>query len=201
MPRSLTGDLARLLTFGLAGLTVLTAYAALRIEQEGARDERDQPVDAIVVLGAAQYEGRPSAVFRARLDHAVELFRARVAPYLVVTGGPAEGETLSEAEVARRYARDQGVPDAAILSEETGGDTLASLRNVAALLSERGVSRALFVSDRTHMLRVLVIARDLGITGFGSPTPLSPADREADARARAVARELAALAGYLLLKV
>lgn len=175
-----------------------TAFATLRIWQVGARDERGQPVDAVVVLGAAQYDGRPSPVFAARLDHAVGLILGEVAPVLVVTGGRARGDRWSEAQAARRYAVERGVPDAAILAESSGNDTLSSLRNVAAILEAHGLHRALFVSDPSHMLRILTIARDLGIDGYGSPTPESRLEADAAGWFDAVVHELAALAVYHL---
>ena len=178
---------------------LLAAFGVVRVLQVGERDDRHHVVDAIVVLGAAQYDGRPSPVFRARLDHAVELYLNGTAPVLVVTGGRAEGDRVSEAEVGRAYAVRSGVPDAAILSERTGHDTLSSLRNAAAVMRDHGLQRALFVSDRTHMLRVLRIATDLGVTAYSSPARNSPVDRDERARTEAIARELAALSVYLLL--
>ena len=199
MRRSLIGDLVRLTAAGLVALVLLGAFGAMRVLQVGERDDRGHVVDAIVVLGAAHYDGRPSPVFRARLDHAVELYLNGTAPVLVVTGGQAPGDRIAEAQVGQRYSVRNGVPESAILSEQNGHDTLSSLRNVAALMRERGIERALFVSDRTHMLRVLRIASDLGITAYGSPTRTSPVDRDGRARAEAVARELAAITVYLLL--
>ncbi len=178
---------------------VLAAFGVMRLLQVGERDDRHHVVDAIVVLGAAQYDGRPSPVFRARLDHAVELYLNGTAPVLVVTGGRAEGDRVSEADVARAYAVRSGVPEAAILSEGTGHDTLSSLRNATAVMRDHGLGRALFVSDRTHMLRVLRIATDLGVTAYGSPARNSPVDLDDRARTEAILRELAALSVYLIL--
>ncbi len=154
------------------------------------------PVDAVVVLGAAQYGGVPSTVFRARLDHAVELVLNGAAPWLVVTGGGQPGDRFSEAEVARAYAVEHGVSADRILAETTGRDTRESLANVAVLLRGNGLDRPLFVSDRTHMLRVLIVAHDLGIAGHGSPTWTSPADLEPGPRLAATLHELAALGDY-----
>jgi uncharacterized SAM-binding protein YcdF (DUF218 family) len=198
VPRSLTADLLRL---GLAALIVATAvagYATLRIWQQGEVDESARTVDAIVVLGAAQYDGVPSAVFAARIDHAVDLYAAGHAPWLVVTGGRAEGDRFSEAATARQRATSAGVPDAAILAESTGRDTRESLRNVASLMQAHGLHSALFVSDRTHMLRVLRIASDLGIDAYGSPTPAGPTRSDPPALAMAVLHELGALLEYLV---
>ncbi len=196
MPRSLTSAALRLAVAALVGAVLATGYTTFRIWQQGTVDERGHPVDAIVVLGAAHYGEQPSAVFAARLDHAVELWLQGVAPYLVVTGGMAPGDTTAEADVARAYAEHRGVPADAILEERTGRDTAGSLRNVAAVLSARGLHAALFVSDRTHMLRVLRVAADLGIRAYGSPTATSPTDRDPRAWVDATVHELGALALY-----
>ncbi|HEV8053950.1 MAG: YdcF family protein [Chloroflexi bacterium] len=168
--------------------------------QEGSRDERPPDADAIVVLGAAHYGGHPSPIFEARLRHAVDLYRAGAAPYLVVTGGQAAGDTIAEADVARAYALARGVPEAAVLSEAEGQDTLGSLRSVAALFAERDLQRGIFVSDRSHMLRVLRMAGDLGIESHPSPTPLSPLESDLSARIDAVIHEVAAIWLYLVLR-
>ena len=125
--------LSRVLVLAAAGAVVVAAYATYRIWQQGEQDDR-RPADAIVVLGAAQYDGRPSPVFKARLQHAVELYQDGIAPYLVVTGGNAPGDRTTEAAVARDYALAHGVPDKAILVEDRGRTTLESLRSVAKLL-------------------------------------------------------------------
>jgi uncharacterized SAM-binding protein YcdF (DUF218 family) len=179
----------------LAGLILVGSYATYRIWQQGETDDR-RPADAIVVLGAAQYNGLPSPVFRARLDHAIELYRAGVAPVLVVTGGGAEGDRFTEAETARAYAVEAGVPESAIIQESAGRTTLQSLRSVAAILATRHFDSAVFVSDRSHMLRILRLARDLGITGWGSPTATSPSDATIEARFDATVHELGAIAVY-----
>jgi uncharacterized SAM-binding protein YcdF (DUF218 family) len=130
--------------------------------------------DAIVVLGAAQYAGRPSPVLRARLDHAVELYRRGLARWVIFTGGTGRGDTTSEAAVGRRYALRHGVPDSAILLESTGRSTNASLAGVAALMRERGLKQAIFVSDPFHMLRLWILAQRYGIDAITSPTRTSP---------------------------
>ena len=200
MPRSLRGDIGRLFLATLAGVALLAGYTTLRIWQQGDRDERGVPVDAVVVLGAAQYNGVPSAVFRARLSHAVELVLDGAASRLVVTGGRQLGDRFSEAGVARAYALQHGIPADRILSETTGHDTRSSLVNVAAVLRREGLHRALFVSDRTHMLRVLLIAGELGIEARGSPTASSPTDVSPLARIYATLRELAALGANFFLR-
>jgi uncharacterized SAM-binding protein YcdF (DUF218 family) len=142
-----------------------------------ARRDEAQPADAIVVLGAAQYAGRPSPVLRARLDHAVALWQRGLAPRLVLTGGTGVGDTTSEAAVSRRYVRRHGVPDSAILLENRGRTTSQSLRAVAGLLGETAPSSVVLVSDPFHSLRLAIIARRLGLDPHTSPTRTSPISR------------------------
>jgi uncharacterized SAM-binding protein YcdF (DUF218 family) len=129
---------------------------------------------AIVVLGAAQYHGRPSPVLAARLDHAIALWRAGWAPWLVFTGGLGSGDTISEAAASRRYALQRGVPDSAILLENEGRTTSESLRSVAALLAGRSSNDVILVSDPFHMLRLSILAYRFGLHPHTSPTRSSP---------------------------
>lgn len=133
--------------------------------------------DAILVLGAAQYNGQPSPVLRARLDHALELYRRGLARRLVLTGGVGVGDTLSEGEVARRYMVAHGVPRSAILVERQGISSAQSVASAAALMHAHGLRRALVVSDAFHMLRLELLARRAGIEPFRAPTPQSPIAR------------------------
>jgi uncharacterized SAM-binding protein YcdF (DUF218 family) len=149
-------------------------------------------------MGAAQYDGRPSPIFAARLDHAIALYKTGIAHWLVVTGGKAEGDRTTEAAAARRYAIAKGVPADAILIEDQSRDTLESIHSVAAMLREHGLSNAVFVSDRPHMLRVLRMASDAGITAWGSPTQTSPIESDPSGRLDATVHELGALARYFL---
>ena len=196
VPRTLTGSLARLGLAAVVGAVGVTGYGAFRIWQQGQVDEGDRPADAVVVLGAAQYNGVPSPVFRARLDHALTIFRRGTTRYFVVTGGRAPGDHFSEAETARAYAIAHGVPADRILDEDTGRDTLESLTNVTAVFRKEGLSSAIFVSDRTHMLRVLRMAADLGLTAYGSPATDSPTDEDPSSVADAMVHELGGLALY-----
>ncbi|MFL5681068.1 MAG: YdcF family protein [Chloroflexota bacterium] len=190
-------DLIRVAIAAIIGTLAITAYTSVRIWEQGERDEQ-RPADAIVVLGAAQYDGRPSPVFRARLEHAVSLYQQGLAPLLVVTGGKAEGDRTTEAAVARAFAIANHVPPDAILVEDRARNTLESIRTVGSLLRQRGLHSAVFVSDRTHMLRVLRMAHDQGITGWGSPTRTSPTDADPGRRVDATIHELAALAFYFI---
>jgi len=138
-----------------------------------ARDA-SRPAAAIVVLGAAQYVGRPSPVLRARLDHAIALYKNGLAPVLVVTGGKGPRDTTSEAEASHLYAVRQGVPDTAILVESVGRTSDESMRAVANMMHTRGMRDAVLVSDPFHMLRLQVLATQNGITPYTSPTQTSP---------------------------
>ena len=115
-----------------------------------------------------------------------------------MTGGKAEGDRTTEAATARVYALGQGVQPSAILLEDRGRNTLESLESVAGILRSHGVSDAVFVSDPTHMLRVLRIAQDLGIKAYGSPTPTSVVEADPSQRLDATVHELAALGLYFL---
>ena len=130
--------------------------------------------DAIVVLGAAQYAGKPSPVLKARLDHALDLWRAGVSHRLILTGGRGTGDTTSEAAVGRIYAEKHGVPDSAILLETTGRTTRESMQTVARIMESKGLKSAILVSDPFHMLRLWIVARRFGFTPYTSPTRTSP---------------------------
>lgn len=138
------------------------------------RLDQRKPADAIVVLGAAQYNGRPSPVLRARLDHALELYRASLAPTVVVTGGIGAGDRVSEATVGHRYLRSRNVPDSAIIVRPDGRTTEESMRSVAEWMQDRELSRMIVVSDPFHMARLRLEARGTGLAVFTSPTHTSP---------------------------
>ncbi len=191
-------DLVVIVVFGAAATLGVAAYATYRIWAQGYTDEA-RPADAIVVLGAAQYDGTPSPVFRSRIDHAIDLYRGGVAPWFVVTGGSATGDTTTEAAAARAYAISRGVPVEAIMGENQGTNTLGSLRALKDLFDRNGIRSAIFVSDRGHMLRVIRLATDLGIDAYGSPATDSPSDATFAARARATIHELGALGWYIFL--
>jgi uncharacterized SAM-binding protein YcdF (DUF218 family) len=159
----------------IAVLVLLSGWVAT-VAAVVARGNVDQarPADAIVVLGAAQYVGRPSPVLRARLDHGIDLWKRGLAAQLIVTGGTGPGDTTSEAAVGRRYAIKHGVPASAILLEAQGRTTSESMRGVAALMRERKRTRVILVSDPFHMLRLGLVARRFGLTGYTSPTRTSP---------------------------
>ena len=163
----------RILTVVVAATFALWVISAAAVLIWSSRDEA-RPAQAIVVLGAAQYAGKPSPVLRARLDHALDLWNRRLASLLILTGGTGSGDTTSEAAVGRTYARKHGVPDSAILVESEGRTTSESMRAVAGMLEVRGLQSALLVSDPFHMLRLRILARRFGFTPYTSPTQTSP---------------------------
>jgi uncharacterized SAM-binding protein YcdF (DUF218 family) len=193
----LARDLVVVALAGAIGVAAGVGYATWRIFDQGDRDEA-RPAGAIVVLGAAQYDGRPSPVFEARLDHAVDLYEAGLAPLLVTTGGRQPGDRWTEAETGKRYAMERGVPESAIVLENSGRSTLETIEGVERILHERGIEDAIFVSDRTHILRILRLASDAGIDGLGSPTTTSPLEGQRARQTDAALHELGALALYFL---
>ena len=137
------------------------------------RQDQRERADAIVVLGAAQYNGRPSPVLKARLDHALELYREGLAPVVVVTGGIGDGDRVSEATVGHKYLRAH-MPDSALIVRPDGRTTAESMSSVATWMEGREVARILLVSDPFHMARLRLEARHARLTPFVSPTRTSP---------------------------
>ena len=166
----------RVLTTGaLTFVLLLIGWAAvmLAVAIQGARDQATT-ADAIAVLGAAQYNGRPSPVFRARLDHAASLYQRGFAPVVLVTGGVGVRDTLSEANVGRDYLALLGLPPEALIALPASADTYASLTQVQRWFEGRGSRRVLLVSDAFHMLRLRIVAGRLGLAPLTSPAPGSP---------------------------
>jgi uncharacterized SAM-binding protein YcdF (DUF218 family) len=162
------------MTVTIAAVVVIAwVISMMAVERVGQRDQA-QRADAIVVLGAAQYVGRPSPVLRARVDHAVALWKRGLAPTLILTGGTGVGDTTSEAAVARKYAMSRGVPDRAIVVEIKGRTTSESMRAVARIMEDREQNSAILVSDPFHMLRLSILARRFGLEPYTSPTRTSP---------------------------
>lgn len=149
-----------------AAIVVAVALHAARDEATGA--------DAIAVLGAAQYNGRPSPVFRARLNHAAALYQRGLAPVVLVTGGVGARDTLNEANVGRDYLLRLGLPREAVVPLAGGEDTYASIDQVKRWFGGRDSRRVLLVSDGFHMLRLKIIARRQGLVPYTSPATGSP---------------------------
>ncbi len=163
-----------LLLFSGVSLAYVVSFSTVLIVS---RQDQRRPTDAIVVLGAAQYNGKPSPVLRARLDHAVDLFEAGLSPRVVVTGGTALGDIESEATVSRRYLLAQGIPDSAVVVRPEGRSTIASMEAVGHWLEERKLSSVLLVSDPFHMSRLRFEAQRMNLEPYTSPTMTSPISR------------------------
>jgi uncharacterized SAM-binding protein YcdF (DUF218 family) len=163
-------SLRRRVVFGILVVFALGwSVSAVQVWRAATHD-RAAKADAIVVLGAAQYRGRPSPVLRARLDHAIGLYASGIAPRVVLTGGIAEGDTASEAAVSRAYILQAGVPDSAILTENEGRTTNHSLERVARLLRARRLTHVVLVSDPFHLARAGRLARRHDLEVLTSPT-------------------------------
>jgi uncharacterized SAM-binding protein YcdF (DUF218 family) len=171
--RSLLPRLRR--AFGLILLAVVSIYTvALVMVLVVSQQDQRRPVDAIVVLGAAQYNGRPSPVLRARLDHAFRLYNEGYAPRIVVTGGVGRGDTTSEAIVGRHYLLARDVEPADVVVQPQGRSTQASMTAVADWLEAEGLHSVILVSDPFHMFRLRLEARRTNLEAYTSPTESSP---------------------------
>ena len=177
--------LARLLL--VAGLAYAAWFAATwaRVARQEDRDET-RPADAIVVFGAAEYFGKPSPVFRARLDHAYQLYQRRLAPFVIVTGGSGDAR-YTEGGVGRDYLVGRGLPEDRVIAETQSGDTGRSAERVAAIMQANRMKSCVAVSDGYHIFRIKQMLAAQGVEAYGAPRPGSRAGGWA--RAAATARE------------
>lgn len=171
--------LGRVGLVALGSLILLASYlvATFMVVRQASRQDGRVPADAIVVLGAAQYNGRPSPVLRARLDHALDLYREGLAPVVVVTGGRQEGDRFTEATTGYNYLRSHGLADEVIRKEVQGASTYESLASVARFLRAEGLNDVVLVSSPAHSRRVADIAREVGMRATVSPTDGKPSLR------------------------
>jgi uncharacterized SAM-binding protein YcdF (DUF218 family) len=175
----------------VVGANALTVWRAAH--HDGASDV--DRADAIVVLGAAQYDGTPSPVFKGRLDHAALLYGRGFAPRVMVLGANQPGDRTTEAEAGRDYLIDQGVPAGAVTAIPVGHTSYESLQAAAGAMHEAGLRSAFLVSDPWHNARIERMASDLGITGYASATWTSAAKTE-EARIPGYVRETFAYMYY-----
>ena len=187
----LVGRLVAALVLAVFLLVVSTAGAIWWTARQDARPTSD----AIVVLGSAQYNGVPSSIFEARLEHALRLYSDGVAPVIVTVGGKRAGDQFTEAEAGRDYLADAGVPAASLLAVPEGVDTLESMRSVSRVFDEQGWGSAVLVTDPWHAMRTERMAEDAGIESTSSPTRQGPSVYSRTTQARYILRETAA---YLL---
>lgn len=165
-----------LITFLIAAFIIFFTFFAwlfVQIEFTASLDLATN-ADAIVVLGAASYAGNPSPVFKARLEHAAELFQKKLAPIIITTGGIYAGEAISEGATGKKFLEEIGIPADQILAEENSETTKQNLTRIAEIAKERNLSKIILVSDPFHMYRAVRIAEDLGLSAFPSPTRKSP---------------------------
>ena len=160
-----------------------------------AREDSQPASDAIVVLGSAQYNGRPSSIFAARLEHAMKLYKAGVAPVIVTVGGKETGDQFTEAEAGRDYMAKAGIPTKALLAVPKGVDTLESMKVVEAAFVQHGWHSAVLVTDPWHAMRAQRMAQDAGMDAVSSPTRQGPAVQTRTTQFKYILRETAA---YLL---
>jgi len=161
---------------GAISLAMLyTVWIAIQIERQATRDEA-RPADVIVVLGAAEYRGRPSPVLRARLDHALDLYRRKLAHRIMTTGGAGGDPVFTEGGVGQTYLMNRGVPPEDIVVESEGNSTVQSTALAGEIMRRMGLQSAVVVSDGYHIYRVKRILEADGFTVYGSPRPETPHD-------------------------
>ncbi|HVM13157.1 MAG TPA: YdcF family protein [Egibacteraceae bacterium] len=182
------------LKVAVALVAAVVLYLAVTFVQVwlAARNDQARPAQAIVVFGTAQYNGVPSPVLAARLDHAIELYQRELAPVIVVTGGNQPGDEFTEATASANYLIQRGVPDQDVLREVSGTSSWQSLAAAANFLDDRQIGEVLLVSDPFHSLRIRAMAAELGLDGHSSPTKTSPIRGMTEARY--MARETVAVA-------
>ncbi len=190
--------------FALTLLILITAvigyagWLGYRIWDQSRTDEA-RPADAIVVLGAAQYNGNPSPVFKARLDHAADLYERGFADTVIVTGGKQEGDRYSEAEAGERYLGLNDVSSNAILQENRGRTTLQSLQRLKSIAKRHHIRSIVFVSDPLHSERIKTMARDLAFAeSYTSPASYAALHRSRTTKAKELLHEITSLIGYEL---
>jgi uncharacterized SAM-binding protein YcdF (DUF218 family) len=151
-------------------LAALIVRTALRIERQSTRDEA-QPADVILILGAAEYRGKPSPVLKGRLDHGLDLYRGKKAPLILTTGGAGGDPVFTEGEVGRDYLVRQGVPSEAILIETEGVTTMHSVAAAAQIMHRMELESCIVVSDGYHIYRAKKMLESQGFRVYGSPRP------------------------------
>ena len=185
------------MTFVFGVVLVFITALYIEIYRAGQKDER-QKVDAIVVLGSAEYAGRPSPVFQARLDHAASLFQEGYAPLIIIAGGQDEDEVYSEAGVGKVYlAKKKKIPEEKIIAEEYSLTTIQNISRLKDAVSEKKLESVLLVSDPFHMFRAKWLSKKWGIHVFTSPTRESPISKNKWLEFKFVNREMVAYFGHL----
>jgi uncharacterized SAM-binding protein YcdF (DUF218 family) len=162
----------KFLLFLVLVVVIYVATVYFRIVRQSGRDET-RNADVIVVFGAAEYVGKPSPVFKARLDYAADLYRRGFAPVIIATGGPAADPKFSEGQVGRDYLKSLGIPDDHLIAETHSPDTAESARRVSTIMHANHMNTCLAVSDGYHIFRIKSMLTREGVTVYGAPRPNS----------------------------
>jgi len=164
------------LLLGIAFALTKVTQVAGEIRKQSSIDEV-QPADAIIVLGAAEYRGKPSPVLEARLNHALFLYLKQMAPRIITTGGAGGDPVFTEGSVGRAYLTHHGVPPEAVVVEREGESTAQSVAAVVEIMRRMNLKSAIVVSDGYHIFRVKKMLESSGLKVYGSPRPSAPPDR------------------------
>jgi uncharacterized SAM-binding protein YcdF (DUF218 family) len=196
MRKELSKVILLIIVVTITGFTVLfwQIYHQSRIDEA-------QKADAIVVMGASQWNGEPSPVFQSRLDQAYFLYSKNYASTIILTGGIAKGEIISESSTGKHYLIQKGVKANAIFIEEKGHTSWQSLKEVALIANHYGLRSIILVSDGFHMMRLKKMTHDLGLTAFSSPALESPIAKNKIVELKYVMRECIVFILYLLFKI
>ncbi len=173
---------------------IVVLYGLIRLS--AGRDDA-QAADIIIVFGAAQYNGRPSPVFKARLDHSANLFRRNLATKIMTTGGHGFDKVFTEAEVGKKYLMKQGIPGYCIFLEQSSLTTLESIERVLDFLRMQNLTKVVAVSDGFHLFRIKKIFSNHSVLVYGSPAPNSPIELNFRSRSWASLREVFVYTAYL----
>lgn len=180
----------------ILGYCLLTAASIITFSEK----DETRPADAAIVLGASVYDNSPSPVFCERINHAVDLYNDGYVETIIMTGGVGEGNIRSEADIAREYAEQQGIPAESIYIEENSKITDENLRNAKSIMNKHNLDTALIVSDPLHMKRAMLYAQDHGVKAYSSPTPTS-LYRSWKTKLPFLAREVFYYTGYRMVRL
>ena len=172
------GWASRVLLLAVCFLLIFYIVSCIRIVRQSEHDEA-RPADAIIVFGAAEYDGRPSPVFRARLDHAYTLYEKKLAPIVIVSGGAGGDPRFSEGGVGRDYLNGRGIPDRHLIAETQGDSTSETAERVGVIMRANGWKTCIAVSDPYHVFRTKRMLQREGLVAYVSPRPEAPMKRSA----------------------
>jgi uncharacterized SAM-binding protein YcdF (DUF218 family) len=197
MKRRILKWAALVMVLVLVSISAYWVYVYREVRFNASRDEA-QAADAIIVLGAAQYNGRPSKILKARLDHVLELYNKRLAKAVITTGGYGPDPNYSEAKVSTQYLTQHGIPAEDIITEQASLTTRDSVRAATVLMKDKSWTKVVVVSDGFHLYRLKEMLADEGIVAYTSPAPDSPIEGSASKRFWYSLREVFLFSAYRL---